>query len=78
MILGIPTPSPTPIAILSLVARPEEPPLLPVVGEEFPAVGAEEEPLEFGIEEVVAFDPPAEPVATPAMSEAVMVDVLVG
>jgi hypothetical protein len=50
--LGIPTPSPTPIAILSLVDRPEEPvlvafpeelPLLPVlpVVPVLPAVGAE-------------------------------------
>lgn len=47
--LGIPTPSPTPIAILSLVDRPEEPvlvafpeelplvPVLPAVGAELPA-----------------------------------------
>jgi hypothetical protein len=67
---------------LSLVLRPEELvllappeefpllPLLPVVGEEVPAA--------FAVEALVASDTPAEPVATPAMMDAVMLDVLVG
>ena len=58
MILGIPTPSPTPIAILSLESRPEEPVLsplseepppeypLPVVGEEVSSMDEEVEVVE--------------------------------
>jgi hypothetical protein len=70
------------------VLRPEELvllPLLPVVGEEVPAVDVEVEPVPcwvvaaaFAVEAVVASDTPAEPVATPAMMDAVMLDVLVG
>jgi hypothetical protein len=61
-----------PLAVL------EEPPLLPV-GEEVAVVG---EPVPcaviLAVDPVVAWDTLAEPVATPAMIEAVILDVLVG
>jgi hypothetical protein len=61
-----------PLAVL------EEPPLLPV-GEEVAVVG---EPVFceviLAVDPVVAWDTLAEPVATPAMIEAIILDVLVG
>lgn len=82
--LGIPTPTPTPIAILSLKLRPEEPVLLSpdCVEESFAFDGEVEvvEVLELVREVVVVFvelELLGAFVATPAMTEAVIVDVLV-
>lgn len=77
----MPTPKPTPSAILSLVLRPEKiPPLLVLVG------GEEVVIVELGVEVVetvpccVVAAPTAvgEPVATPAIIEATILEVLVG
>jgi hypothetical protein len=59
---GTPTPRPTPIAILSLVARPEDP-LLPALPEEpplsppLPDVGEELAPFVVGVESFVEVVP---------------------